>query len=233
MGRARLVRGSRGSLRLGLLAPITMRHEYATIVADPPWPQKGGGPLKGGHAEGFVGTAGSLPLPYSTMTVAQIADMAVCEVAAKDAHLYLWTTNRFLPDAFAVMAAWGFRYSTTLVWAKAPIGAGLGGAHGIATEFVLFGRRGNLRATDRIGRNWFNWKRPYDERGKPMHSAKPPEFYTDVVEPISPGPRLELFARRLRPGWDLWGDQAPSGVDLPQLAPGPRDLLGLLEDGAA
>jgi N6-adenosine-specific RNA methylase IME4 len=207
--------------------------DYSTLVVDPPWPQKGGGPLAGGHAEGFIGTAGSRPMPYATMSVPQIAAMPIADVAAKDAHLYMWTTNRFLPDAFAVMAAWGFRYSTTIVWGKAPIGAGLGGAHGIATEFVLFGRRGNLRATGRIGRNWFTWKRPYNAQGKPMHSAKPPEFYTEVVEPVSPGPRLEMFARRARPGWDVWGDQAPGSVHIPALDEPEVSLLDLLEDGAA
>lgn len=198
--------------------PLDLPPRYSTIVADPPWPQKGGGPLKGGHGEGFIGTSGSLPLPYQTMTVDQLAAMPVSELAAPNAHLYLWTTSGFLPDAFRVLEAWGFRYSTTLVWAKAPIGAGLGGAHGIATEFVLFGRRGTLPATGRVPRNWWTWKRPYNAQGKPMHSAKPDDFIRDAVEPVSPGPYLELFARRLRPGWDAWGHQAPESVHLPQLS---------------
>lgn len=182
--------------------------EYACIVADPPWPQKGGGPLKG--REGFLDAGGkSLPMPYETMPVADICALDV--PAAKDAHLYLWATNRFLPDAFKVMAAWGFRYSTTLVWAKAPIGAGLGGAYGIATEYALFGRRGKLPALGKIGRNWFDWKRPYDKRGKPRHSAKPSAFF-EMVETISPGPRLEMFARDNRPGWDAWGDQVVDSI---------------------
>lgn len=189
---------------------------YATILADPPWPQKGGGPLKGGHGEGFIGTTDSQPMPYPTMTVQQIMSLRVAAVAAADAHLYLWTTSGFLPQAFRVMASWGFRYSTTIVWAKAPMGGGLGGAHGIATEFLLFGRRGSLRAHGRVRRNWFTWKRPYNEHGKPMHSAKPPEA-VDLVEQVSPGPYLELFARSERDGWDSWGDQLPASVRLPAL----------------
>jgi N6-adenosine-specific RNA methylase IME4 len=180
---------------------------YRTIVVDPPWPQKRGGPLTG--REGFGDTAGSLPMPYRTMPVADIAALDV--PAAADAHLYLWTTNRFLEDAFAVVRAWGFAYSTTIVWAKAPIGAGLGGAFGIATEYVLFARRGRLATTDRVGCNWFPWPRPYDERGKPQHSAKPHGFY-QLVERVSPGPYLDMFARRPRPGWDVWGDEAPGSV---------------------
>ena len=65
----------------------------------------------------------------------------------------------------------------------------------------------------KIGRNWFEWKRPYDDRGKPRHSAKPPEFFA-MVEQVSPGPYLEMFARDFRLGWDAWGDEAPNPVDL-------------------
>lgn len=190
-----------------------MAARFSTLVADPPWPLKGGGSLRGGVGEGFKhdGPVRSLPLPYPTMTVEAIGALDVAKVAADDAHLYLWTTSGFLDAAFDVMRAWGFRYSTTLVWAKAPIGAGLGGAHGIATEFCLFGRRGTLRAHGRTNRNWWDWKRPYDERGKPRHSAKPPAFF-DMVESVSPGPYLELFARDARPGWAAWGNQAPEGL---------------------
>lgn len=180
---------------------------YRTIVIDPPWPQKGGGPLTG--REGFGDTNGSLPMPYGTMTLPEIAALHL--PAAADAHVYLWTTSGFLHEAFDVLQFWGVAYSTTLVWAKAPIGHGLGGAYGIATEFVLFGRYGSLKPTRREGRNWWTWRRPYDERGKPRHSAKPPEFYA-MVEQVSPGPYLEMFARDFRLGWDAWGDQAPNAV---------------------
>jgi N6-adenosine-specific RNA methylase IME4 len=182
---------------------------YRTIVVDPPWPQKGGGPLTG--REGFGDTAGSLPMPYRTMTLEDIRRLTI--PAANDSHLYLWTTSGFLRDAFGVLEAWGFRYSTTLVWAKAPIGAGLGGAYGIATEFVLFARRGSAAPLGREGRNWWTWKRPYDQRGKPQHSAKPEEFYA-MVEQVSPGPYLDMFARRSRLGWDAWGDEAPNAIEV-------------------
>jgi N6-adenosine-specific RNA methylase IME4 len=185
--------------------------KYRTIVADPPWPQKGGGPLCG--REGFGDATGaSRKMPYETMTVARIADLSL--PAADSAHLYLWTTNGFLADAYQVCAAWGFAFSTLLVWVKNPMGGGLGGdAFGIAAEYILFARRGSLLAKSRIGRNWFNWKRPYDGRGKPMHSAKPEAFY-DTVEQVSPGPYLELFARRNRLGWDTWGDEALCHVEI-------------------
>jgi len=185
--------------------------EYATIVADPPWPQKGAGPLRGREGFGDALCGPSKAMPYATMTVEQIAALQL--PSAANAHLYLWTTNAFLSHSFRVMNAWGFRYSTTLVWAKRPMGGGLGGCYGIATEYVLFGRKGKLPALQRVGRNWFDWKRPYDLRGKPKHSAKPDGFFA-MVEAVSPGPYLELFARQKRLGWHSWGNEVPSDVEL-------------------
>jgi N6-adenosine-specific RNA methylase IME4 len=191
---------------------------YRCIVVDPPWQVNGAGrPMSGGPGSYLdwstrVESAPSRPLPYRTMTIAQISALPVGALAdAQGAHLYLWTTNRHLGDAFGVLAAWGFAYSTTLVWAKKPMGGGLGGAYGISTEYVIFARRGTLATDARITGTWFPWKRPYDERGKPKHSAKPPEFYS-MVETVSPGPRIELFARSARAGWSVWGDQAPDAV---------------------
>jgi N6-adenosine-specific RNA methylase IME4 len=153
-------------------------------------------------------------MPYPTMSVAEIARLDVATLLSENAaHLYLWATNGFLREAFEIARAWGFKYSTALVWAKKPMGGGLGGCYGIATEYVLFCRRGSLAAKSRIGRNWFDWKRPYDSRGKPRHSAKPAEFF-DMVERVSPGPYLELFAREPRPGWAVWGNEVEPDVIL-------------------
>lgn len=178
---------------------------YATIVADPPWDVMAG-PLNG--REGFGDATGaSRPLAYPSMTVDEIKALQV--PAANDAHLYLWTTNGYLQQAFEVIEAWDFRYSTTLVWAKNVMGGGLGGAYGISTEFCLFARRGSLKARGRVKGTWFNWPRPYDGRGKPMHSGKPMAF-GDMVEQVSPGPYLEMFARSNRLGWDAWGNECLS-----------------------
>jgi len=142
------------------------------------------------------------PLKYGQMTVAEIAALPVAEIAAPDAHLYLWTTNRYLFDAKAIVEAWGFRYAQLLVWAKTPMGKGPGGTWAQSTEYVLFCRRGSLASLRRFDSTWFNWRR----MGK-AHSRKPDAFL-DMVEAASPGPYVELFARRARFGWDYWGDQS-------------------------
>lgn len=190
--------------------------KYSTIVADPPWEVKAGRALgeyqivNGKQIFSDADTKQTRELSYPTLTVDELCMMKV--PAADNAHLYLWTINSYLPYAFKIMANWGFVYSTTLVWAKAPMGGGLGGCYGLATEYCLFGRRGSLPAMRRIGRNWFDWKRPY-KNGHPQHSAKPPEFM-QMVESVSPGPYLEMFARNKRDGWHSWGNEIESDVEI-------------------
>lgn len=187
---------------------------FRTIVADPPWQLKAG-PGFFGRGDSRQGQGPSRNLAYKTMTVADICALPVQDVAARDAHLYLWTVNAYLPAAYEVARAWGFTPSTMLTWCKAPMGSGLGGAYGISTEFCLFARRGSLASTGKTNTTWYRWKRPYDERGKPRHSAKPHAF-TELVESMSPGPYVELFSRATQPrsGWSYWGDESLGTADL-------------------
>jgi len=183
---------------------------YRTIVADPPWEVRRGPLLGSGHGFKKKGPAISLPLPYPTMSLREIKHLPVGNLAADDAHLYLWTINRYVEAAYSVARAWGFEPSTLITWGKEPMGSGLGGAWGITTEHALFCRRGSLQAKTKIPSTWFKWKRPY-ESGR--HSTKPDAFL-DLVEQVSPGPYLELFARRQRLGWDTWGNEALEHVEL-------------------
>jgi N6-adenosine-specific RNA methylase IME4 len=141
------------------------------------------------------------------MGVEQIAALPIGGLAAPSAHLYLWATQKYLRDAFDVLTGWGFRFAALIVWCKRPHGVAMGRMFGNQTEYVLFGWCGGatppLPITDR---NWFVWP-----RGE--HSAKP-EAFLDLVEQVSPGPYLELFARRQRLGWDTWGNEALQHVEL-------------------
>jgi N6-adenosine-specific RNA methylase IME4 len=171
---------------------------YRCIVADPPWHLPPTGPRTG---NGWPGTEGfHSVLPYPTMTLDEITALPVADLAADGAHLYLWTINRYVEASYAVARAWGFEPSTLITWAKPPRGLGLGGPWVLTTEHVLFCRRGSLKATGRIDSTWHAFPR----RG---HSRKPDEFL-DLVEQVSPGPYVELFARRPREGWTVWGNEA-------------------------
>jgi N6-adenosine-specific RNA methylase IME4 len=179
---------------------FTEPKRYRTIVADPPWHYERFGISripKGVEHDGRAKT-----LPYASMAVEEIKALPVASLADPEgAHLYLWTTNRYLRDAFDVMEAWGFRYGQTVVWAKKFKGGVIGGAFPMNVEFVLFGRRGSLRHLKRAPSQWFQWPR------SETHSRKPDAFL-DLVEQTSPGPYVELFARRARFGWDYWGDES-------------------------
>lgn len=176
---------------------------YRTIVADPPWTYEQGGPMTSPVGRDRPFKRGPKTPPYPMMSVEDIASMPVHELAAADAHLYLWTTSRYLKDAHEIVKAWGFRYSQTLTWCKKPMGLGPGGAYCNTTEYVLFCRRGKLAPLSRSDTSWWLWPRR-------AHSVKPFEFF-DVVEKVSPGPHLDLFARGKRPGWDGWGNEYACG----------------------
>jgi N6-adenosine-specific RNA methylase IME4 len=180
---------------------------YRTIVVDPPWPykRKWGNPANNGFKGGDP-----IPLPYEEMSLEEIAALPVEDLVHPDgAHLYLWTTNRFLHDAFHVVDAWGFSYSQLGIWAKTPMGKGPGGAFAQNAEFFLFCRHRLPITNVRQESVWFNWKRT----GK--HSKKPDGF-TALIEEVSPGPYVELFSRakQARQGWDYWGDESLGTAEL-------------------
>jgi N6-adenosine-specific RNA methylase IME4 len=174
---------------------------YRTIVADPPWDHSDGtGRTYGKQAKDLT------PLPYGVLSVDEIAALRVHEWVERDAHLYLWTTQRFLEASFAVARAWGFRVSQTLVWCKQPIGFFGRPFCGSSVEFCHYAVKGSLSAHGSIRGRWFTWPRG-------QHSAKP-EAFLDLVESVSPGPYLELFARRNRLGWHTWGNEALNHIEL-------------------
>ena len=160
---------------------------YRTLVVDPPWPHPDSGARTQSTAGNWRGKwlGYESKLPYDRMSLDEIRALPIGDLAAKDAHLYLWTTNGFIWDARDCLTAWGFKHSTLLTWCKAPMGIGLGGAYTITTEFVLFARRGSLKPSRRWDSTWFQFKRPYNENGATAHSAKPDGFL-DVIEQVSP-----------------------------------------------
>lgn len=194
---------------------------FSTIVADPPWDYSR--KLSAGGTSGFSpvhpsrgGNRGAAN-HYSTLTIDELKDLPVEEVVADQAHLYLWTTSAFVVEAHELAEAWGFSPKVVVPWIKtkkqsksavldadgdlyAAVRMGMGLYIRHCAEFILFAVRGKA-PTDRNDALGV----VFAPQGK--HSEKPDQAY-EWLERLSPGPRLELFARRPREGYDVWGDES-------------------------
>lgn len=210
-------------------ASATPSVPYRTILADPPWPfQWGGG--KGGRRRRET------ELGYKTMCVEEIAALDVASLADETCNLFLWATDEVYREGQAVQVAraWGFEpVGVSLVWVKDNYGPGLFPRP--AHEHLLVCRTKGKKAiwtrewnmeTGRMDwiyavkatHSWQRWGQLRGSRnGGKQHSRKP-EGAGDLIELVSPGPYLELFARRTRFGWDSWGDQGLSHVDVAAVA---------------
>lgn len=165
--------------------------KFATIVIDPPWDW---------GDEGDQDQLGRARPDYGTMSLSQLLDLPVGDMADEDCHLYLWITNRSLPKGFQLIDRWGFRYVTTLTWVKPHFG--MGNYFRGQTEHVLFAVKGSQQLKRKDLGTVF-----HAPRGPGGHSSKPVEFY-DLVESASPGPYLEMFSRCERADWTMWGEDA-------------------------
>jgi N6-adenosine-specific RNA methylase IME4 len=179
---------------------------YRTIVADPPWEIGKVIPAGGRRAR-------TTKVPYGMLSIDAIKALPVAELAAENAHLYLWSTRRLFREGHAVdvARAWGFRPVGEVIWGLRNPGMGTR-SHANDHEPVLVAVRGSLPfvADEPMGVHF--WKQLYASGGK-AHSAKP-EAFLDRVEEWSPGPYVELFARRARFGWDYWGDESLGTAEL-------------------
>jgi N6-adenosine-specific RNA methylase IME4 len=176
------------------MSPVSnheVTHRYATVLADPPWNIQQAG-HRGANTH------------YNLLSASEITKLPVGQLAAPDAHCWLWVTNASLWAGKQVLEAWGFEYRSILTWIKPKLG--LGWYLRNQTEHLLLGVRGRAPIQFRGQGSWLY--APVQE-----HSHKPEEQYA-VIERCSPGPYLELFARRPRAGWHVWGNQVDSDVRL-------------------
>jgi N6-adenosine-specific RNA methylase IME4 len=185
------------------LLKVASSGKFSTILADPPWQFQ--------NKTGKVAPEHRRLSRYATMSLDAISALPVMDVAADTSHLYLWVPNALLPEGLAVMAAWGFRYKSNIVWHKVrkdggPDGRGVGFYFRNVTELMLFGVRGKNARTLDPGRTQVNFL----ATRKREHSRKPDEQY-DIIESCSSGPYLEMFARGERKNWTVWGNQADDG----------------------
>ncbi len=171
--------------------------KYQIILADPPWPIKWQG----------SSSIGTKPLAYPTMTLMEMAQLPIKEIAEDCSKLFMWTTNGFLPEALGLLNFWGFQYNKLWTWCK-PTGAG--GHPRNATEHLIEASRGALKSIGRHEKAINNWF----EAPTKGHSVKPGKM-RDIIEYCYPSyTKIELFARQKTLGWDVWGNEVESDIAL-------------------
>ena len=172
------------------ITPAIPIGKYKCIVIDPPWPMV--------KIEREERPNQGVTLDYPVMSLEEIAALPIPEMAEQSGcHIYLWVTQKYLPDGLRIFEAWGVKYQCVMTWVKNVGFTPFSWMY--STEHVLFGRIGSLDLL-RLGmRLDFNAK----VNG---HSVKPDVFYTTVID-ASPEPRLEMFARQRRDGFTPWGNE--------------------------
>lgn len=171
---------------------------YNTLVIDPPWPIPMAGHFRSRHNRPKA-------LPYAAMSYEAIAALDIPSLINPGGHVYLWCTNRTLQQAFTILEGWHVRFHLCLVMTK-PSGMAPAIGYVFGTEFCLLGIAGKPMQPFLKAGILNHFSRP-SVRGQ--HSTKPDSFYA-MVESMSPGPRADLFARKKREGWDVWGDEVDS-----------------------
>jgi N6-adenosine-specific RNA methylase IME4 len=161
--------------------------KYAVILADPPWKYD-----NSGFSEAAEGQ-------YPTMSLEEICQLPVPDLATESTILFLWAVNPLIPEALQVLEAWGFTYKTNLAWIK-DRGRGKGWFLKSRHELILIGVKGETPHPLERPDSCFE-----ADRG-PVHSRKPLKSY-EIIELMYSGPKIELFARSNRPGWDSWGNE--------------------------
>jgi N6-adenosine-specific RNA methylase IME4 len=185
------------------MSQLIPQQPFYVIYADPPWSY---------NDKANAGKRGACH-KYSVMGTKSIAALPVKSIAAENCALFMWATFPMLPDAFETLRGWGFEYKTVaFVWVKTNKKAdtdffGMGNWTRANAEICLLGVRGKPKRISASVRQVI--RRPIMQ-----HSAKPPEIRDRIVQLIGDVPRLELFARTTAPGWDVWGNQVESTVQL-------------------
>lgn len=178
--------------------------KYKIIYADPPWKY---GKLNMYDKKGINNKV------YNRMEIGDICKLNVKDISDKDSLLFLWTTAPFIQKAFRVMESWGFKFVTiAFVWIKTYSSGkeitGMGRYTRSACEFVMLGRKGKgvIRKDTNVH------QLIYSNLSK--HSEKPEEVGKRISSLMGDVPRIELFARKKIKGWDVWGNEVKSDIDL-------------------
>lgn len=178
--------------------------KYQIIYADPPWSYEktGGTKSSRGMAKQF----------YNTMSLEEICSLDVSSIADENCALFLWATWPKLPEALKVVEAWGFTYfGLGFEWIKkTEMGKdifGMGYWTRANSEPCLLAFRGKMKPQSHAIRQIL-------EAVRQEHSAKPQEARDRIVQLVGELPRIELFARQKTEGWDAWGNEVQSDIEL-------------------
>jgi N6-adenosine-specific RNA methylase IME4 len=175
-------------LQIAAAQPIP-EGQYRILYADPPWK----------YNDELIEGYGAAEHHYPTLTIGELCELPVSDMATSDAVLFLWATSPLLDDAFRVISAWGFEYKTSFVWDK--VKHNYGHYNSVRHELLLISTRGSCVPDSDTLRD------SVVECPRGEHSEKPDVFYEIIEEMYHRGPRLELFARRKRKGWKAWGNE--------------------------
>lgn len=163
--------------------------KYSIIYADPPWDTKKIKRKVRPNQDKF---------DYPTMKLEEIKNLPVSIICENKCCLFLWATQAYLPKAFEVMLAWGFKYQRTITWDKQN-GMCLFGFHH-RTEFLLFGYKGKIEMYPK--RKAF----PTVIQAKSKRHSEKPNVFRKLISPFG-STKIELFARQRTEGWDVWGNE--------------------------
>lgn len=183
----------------------TLNPPYGVILADPPWSFKSWSDKGRDRCpDALVRQKGLAERHYKTLTLAEISNLPIADIAAKDCVLFLWTVDCMIPQALSLGASWGFTFKTVaFTWVKTTksdthhIGLGYW-TRGNPEQCLLFTRGKPCRKSASV--------RQLITAPRREHSRKPDEQY-GRIEQLLDGPYLELFARAECPGWDVWGNE--------------------------
>lgn len=182
--------------------------KYQIIYADPPWSY--------GTRKLNASTKGKeLADHYPTLSIDEICKFPIKEMTDKNCVLFLWVVYPQLENAFKVIREWGFRYATvafewiklTTPYSLKPVQFMGANVVGGGIELCLLARKGNLKRKDKTVRRII-----WDRRRE--HSRKPDEARERIVKLFGDLPRIELFARQKTEGWDVWGNEVESDIEL-------------------
>ena len=163
---------------------------FNVVSVDPPWPYEG----ENKNLTSYDSNGRRVANPYPEMSIEKIK--AIEMPLMNDSVVFLWTTHKFLPDAFSILKEWGLDYKATLVWNKEKIG--MGAWFRMQCEFCLVGIKGKPFFDNSTYRDIINEPRR-------QHSRKPDSFF-DMVVDVTEGRRLEYFSREKREGWEVFGN---------------------------